>query len=159
MIVAKGNKVDSLYPLFVHKKEHLLAITNQPMTSIWHRRLGHMSRNGMEILSLYGHLPKFSFSDFAVFEHCQHGKQTRSAHKINVNSSTKPIDLVHIDICGPMPRRYFNGALYIVTFIDDVSRKVQVYPIKGNLTLLSENGLVWLSWKNFKIRTLDMTML
>ena len=131
MIVAKGNKVGSLYPLFVHKKEHFLAITDQPMTSIWHGRLGHMSRNGMEILSRYGHLPKLSFSDFVLCEHCQHGKKTRSAHKTNVNSSTKPLDLVHTDVCGPMPTRSLGGALYFVTFIDDATRKVWVYPIKA----------------------------
>ena len=52
MVIAKGNKVGSLYPLVVHKKEHLLIVTKQPMTCIWHGCLGHMSRSGMETLSL-----------------------------------------------------------------------------------------------------------
>ena len=47
MVVEKGNKANSLYPLFVHTKEYWLIVIDQPMTSIWHGRLGHMSRNGM----------------------------------------------------------------------------------------------------------------
>ena len=57
MVIVKGNKVASLYPLLVHKKEHLL-------TCIWHGRLGHMSRGEMETLSLFGYLPVLSVSNF-----------------------------------------------------------------------------------------------
>ena len=132
MVIAKGNKVGSLYPLVVHQKEHLLTVTKQPMTCIWHGRLGHMSRTGMETLSHFGYLPMLSFSNFSVCEHCQYGKQTRSVHQnINSDSSTQPLDLVHTDVCGPMPTRSLGGALYFVTFIDDATRKVWVYPIKG----------------------------
>ena len=43
MVTHKENKVGSLYPLVVHQKEHLLIVTEQPMTCIWHGRLGHIS--------------------------------------------------------------------------------------------------------------------
>ena len=81
------------------------------MTCIWHGHLGYMLQNGMEILSCYGHLPKLSFSDFAFCEHCQHGKQTRNAYTTHINSSTEPWDLIHTDVCGPMPIRSLGGAL------------------------------------------------
>ena len=101
------------------------------MTCIWHGRLGHMSRTGMETLSPFSYLPMLSFSKFSVCEHCQHCKQTRNVHQIRSDSSTQPLDLVHTDVCGPMPTRSLGGALYFVTFIDDATRKVWVYPIKG----------------------------
>ena len=65
------------------------------------------------------------------YKHCQHGKQTRSAHKTGGNSSTKPLDLVHTDVSEPIPTRFLGGALYFVTFIADATSKVWVYPIKG----------------------------
>jgi transposase InsO family protein len=42
------------------------------------------------------------------------------------------LDLVHIDICGPIFTRSLGGALYFVTFVEDATRKVWVYPIKQN---------------------------
>ena len=48
IIIAKGNKVGSLYPLFIHQKEHRLVLTDQPMTCIWHGHLGYMSQNGIK---------------------------------------------------------------------------------------------------------------
>ena len=82
MVIAKGNKLRLLYPLAVHQNEHLLTVTEQPMSCIGHGRLGHMSRSGMETLSRFGYLPVLTFSTFSVCEHCQYGKQTRSVHQI-----------------------------------------------------------------------------
>ena len=42
-----------------------------------------------------------------------------------------PLDLVHMDVCGPIPIRTLGGALYFATFIDDATREVWVYPTKG----------------------------
>ena len=95
-----------------------MVVTKQPMTSIWHRHLGHMSWNGLEILSCYDYLFKLKISNFALCEPCQHGKQIRNAHKI------------HYTI-GPMPARSLGVALYFITFIDDATRKVWVYLTKG----------------------------
>ena len=38
--------------------------------------------------------------------------------------------LVHSDVCGPMPVKSLGGASYFVTFIDDSTRKVWVYPLR-----------------------------
>ena len=37
--------------------------------------------------------------------------------------------LIHSNVCGPMPLRSLGGALYFVTFIDDATRKVWVFAI------------------------------
>ena len=102
MVIAKGNEIGSLYPLFIHQKEHLLVLTDQPMMSICHGHLGHMSQNGIKIISLHRHLPKLSFSNFVFCEHCQYGKQTKNAHKTQVNSSIDhwvSFTLMLVDLC------------------------------------------------------------
>jgi 5'-3' exoribonuclease 2 len=40
------------------------------------------------------------------------------------------LDLVHSDICGPMPHQSLSGASYFVTFIDNATRKVWAYPTR-----------------------------
>ena len=84
----------------------------------------------MKESSCSSYLPAFNFSDFSVCEHCLYGKQTRSPHKKDSSRKIERLQLVHSDVCGPMPTASMGGALYFVTFIDDFSRKVWVYPLR-----------------------------
>lgn len=40
------------------------------------------------------------------------------------------LDLVHSDVCGPMPDKTLGGCLYYVSFIDDHSHKTWIYLLK-----------------------------
>ena len=86
-----------------------------------------MSLKGMETLSRLGYLPVLNFS---FCEHCIYGKHARLAHKrLSNKKKSEPLDPVHSDVCGPMPVRSLGGASYFITFIDDSTRKVWVYPM------------------------------
>ena len=84
----------------------------------------------MKELSRSGYFLAFNFQDFLVCEHCLFGKQTQSTHKKGSTRKTERLQLVHSDVCGPMSMALMGGALYFVTFIDDFSRKVWVYPLR-----------------------------
>jgi hypothetical protein len=45
--------------------------------------------------------------------------------------ATKPLEIVHSDVCGPMRTTSLGGARYFVTYIVDFSRKVWVYLLKS----------------------------
>jgi hypothetical protein len=45
--------------------------------------------------------------------------------------ATKPLEIVHSDVCGPMRTTSLGGARYFVTYIDDFSKKVWVYLLKS----------------------------
>ena len=57
------------------------------------------------------------------------------------------LELVHLDICGLMPTTSLGGVRYFLTFIDDYSRKVWIYPIKEKFRHLqsSNNSRNWWS--------------
>ena len=61
-------------------------------------------------------------------------KQTRMSRNISFDKDRQPLELIHSDVCGPMPTRYLGGAQHFVTFIDDATHKVWVYTIKSNQT-------------------------
>ena len=63
-------------------------------------------------------------------EHYLYGKQALNSHSIINKKRSKLLELVHSDVCGPMPIVSMGGAIYFVTFIDDFSRKVWAYPLK-----------------------------
>ncbi|MCO5569960.1 hypothetical protein L7F22_023674 [Adiantum nelumboides] len=79
-ILAHVSKVGTLYPLYVSNKNSVLYVTELLTVALWHSRLSHMSKKGMETLSRLGYLPSLSFFDFPFCEHHQYGKQTR-AHR------------------------------------------------------------------------------
>eukprot|EP00171_Calliarthron_tuberculosum_P001299 IDg1299t1 len=65
-------------------------------------------------------------------EGCVMEKMPRtSIPKTSQSRSAGILDLVHSDVAGPLPVSSKGGARYFVTFIDDKSRWVTVYPIKA----------------------------
>ncbi|XP_070040269.1 uncharacterized protein [Nicotiana tomentosiformis] len=73
---------------------------------LWHRRLGHASftlLNKLVRKDLVRGLPKSSFKNHKVCDACVKGKQVRSSFKPKREVSTsKSLDLLHMDLCGPV---------------------------------------------------------
>lgn len=53
--------------------------------------------------------------------------------------------MVHSDVCGPMETTSVGGAKYVVTFIDDYSRKVFAYFAKRK----NDNEGIFIEFKKF----------
>ena len=62
----------------------------------------------------------------SVCEQCQHGKQTRVHFKTKEHSSTKPLDLLHTDLCEPTKSKRLNAEKYSMLLIDDYTRMTWV---------------------------------
>ena len=94
-------------------------------TSLWHRRLGHMSEKGMKMLLSKGKLPKLKYVDFDICESCILGKQKNvSFLKTGRTPKAKKLELIHTDLWGSSPVASLGGSRYYIIFIDDLSRKV-----------------------------------
>jgi transposase InsO family protein len=103
---------------------------------LWHRRLGHLNIKGVHALQNMvsgmnlGNMP-CPTSSF-VCEGCIEGKQHRKPFPSDGGMrATKPLEIVHSDVCGPMRTTSLGGARYFVMYIDDFSRKVWVYLLKS----------------------------
>ena len=72
---------------------------------LWHRTFGHTSMSIISKISkndLVNGLPKLKFEKDKVCDSCQMGKQTRVSFKsITMISTTRPLQLLHIDSFGP----------------------------------------------------------
>ncbi|KAH9717278.1 hypothetical protein KPL71_021758 [Citrus sinensis] len=93
---------------------------------LWHRRLGHAS---MDLISkivkndLVKGLPKISFQKDRICEACQFGKQIKTSFKSkNYVSTSKPLQLLHIDLFGPSRYASLSGKYYAFVIVDDYSR-------------------------------------
>ena len=73
--------------------------------------------------------PRVAPSSF-VCQGCIEDKQQRLPFLLDgATRATKPLELVHSDVCGPMKTTSIGVAKYFITFIDNFSRKIWFDPI------------------------------
>ena len=96
---------------------------------LWHKRLGHISKERIQRLVKCDVLPSLDFTDFDVCIDCLKGKMTKHQKKGATHSSGL-LEIIHTDICGPFDIPTFNKEKYFITFIDDYSRYGYVYLLK-----------------------------
>jgi hypothetical protein len=138
IFIGSGNLCDGLYKLNLnsHLAESLLtlhhnvgykrSLINENSSILWHRRLGHISKEILERLVKDEILPNLDFTDFDVCVDCIKGKQTKHTKK-GATRSGELLEIVHTDICGPFDSPSFGREKYFITFIDNFSRYYYIY--------------------------------
>ena len=75
-------------------------------------------------------LPNLNIDHEGVCKGCAKGKNIKNPFPKSDTKSERILELIHSNVCGPMPSTYLSGYVYYVTFIDDYSRKNWVYFLK-----------------------------
>ncbi|KAG9451218.1 hypothetical protein H6P81_011183 [Aristolochia fimbriata] len=99
-------------------------VINEASSTLWHRRLGHISIDRIKRLVKDKILQTLDFTDFNTCIDCIKGKQTNKFKKGATRSSTI-LEIIHSDIC--CPDMDTQGQKYFITFIDDYSRYMYLY--------------------------------
>ena len=103
---------------------------------LWHYRLGHLNyRDLMKVANneVIKGIPKLGKPFNPICGLCQNGKQTRSTHKrVNEILTSKPLELLHMDLIGPMRTKSLRGKKYILVMVDDYSRYAWVAFLREN---------------------------
>ncbi|GJR89649.1 retrovirus-related pol polyprotein from transposon TNT 1-94 [Tanacetum coccineum] len=98
---------------------------------LWHRRLSHLNFgtiNDLTRLDLVDGLPKFKYGKDHLCSACERGKSKKASHPPKlVPSDHSKLELLHMDLCGPMRVASINGKKYILVIVDDYSRYTWVY--------------------------------
>ncbi|GJS83837.1 retrovirus-related pol polyprotein from transposon TNT 1-94 [Tanacetum coccineum] len=93
---------------------------------LWHHRLSHLNFNTINLLSknnIVNGLPKLKFVKDHLCSSCELGKAKRkSFHTKATPSSKRRLQLLHMDLCGPMRVESINGKKYVLVIVDDYSR-------------------------------------
>ena len=96
------------------------------LTKLQHRRLGHI--NYRDLLYLVNNekvrgIPKLSGEPKSIWGECMKIKQTKSSQKkVKEIRTTKPLDLLHMDLMGPMCIESRGGKRNVLVVVDDFSR-------------------------------------
>ena len=122
IMVGSGILCDGLYKIALnHEFEQSLVtlhsniglkrgLIKENSSILWHRRLGHISKERIERLVKNGILDNLDFTDFQLCVDCIKGKQTKH-NKKGATRSTKLLEIIHTDICGPLSIPCFNGEM------------------------------------------------
>lgn len=107
------------------------ATVSDDNTNLWHKRLGHMSELGMTELMKRNLLDGCTQSKMKFCEHCIFGKHKRVKFSTSVHRTKGILEYIHADLWGPSRKTSYGGANYMLTIIDDYSRKVWPYFLKN----------------------------
>ncbi|GKD18098.1 putative ribonuclease H-like domain-containing protein [Tanacetum coccineum] len=95
-------------------------------SKLWHRRLGHINFKNMNKLvrgNLVRGLPSKIFENDHSCVACQKGKQHKASCKTKlVNSISKPLHMLHMDLFGPTNVKSLMKKSYCLVVTDDFSR-------------------------------------
>ncbi|KAI3729858.1 hypothetical protein L6452_18529 [Arctium lappa] len=93
---------------------------------LWHNRFCHLNfhtLNKLVKLELVSGLPSIRFDKDHLCSACEMGKLKRAAHKAKSDiSCTRPLQMLHVDLCGPISVQSLGGKKYILVLIDEFSR-------------------------------------
>jgi hypothetical protein len=133
-----GTEEGGLYKLKGHSDAALTHSTESPC-ELWHRRLAHINYKALPYVSkVVTGLPKFKVDHEGVCKGCAQGKNIKNPFPKSDSKAEGILELIHSDVCGPMPSTSLSGYVYYVSFIDDYSRKTWVYFLKSKDEVLGK---------------------
>ena len=97
-----------------------------------------MGDQGLQELSRHGLIPDIESGVSEVCKPYQMSKQKRVQFAISTARSATPLELVPTDVWGPTSILARNGVKYVLTLIDDFSRKVYVYFLRKKSDVFSK---------------------
>nr|GEY13930.1 copia protein [Tanacetum cinerariifolium] len=125
-VIGRGIRKKGLYVMKLGNKpkDQICLTTIDENSTLWHRRLGHANMRLIQSSAskeLVRNLPKLKF-DQHFCDACKIGKQAHASHKAkNVVSTTRYLELLHMDLFVPFVVRSYGGNRYTLVIVDDYS--------------------------------------
>jgi transposase InsO family protein len=133
-VIFKGFRYSNLYLLDFSFKDANLRIflfTKASLGWLWHRRLAHVGMSTLKKIlekDMVRGLKDVVFEKDKLCSACQAGKQVANTHPTKAFMSTsRPLELLHMDLFGPTTYASASGNLYFLVIVDDFSRYTWVF--------------------------------
>lgn len=105
---------------------------------LWHQRFGHLGNENLQKLVKKGMVEGMKIAsvgkknEMLLCEPCITAKQTREPFKVrsDVKRASRPLEIVHSDVCGKITPVSWDGNEYFVSFTDDYTHISVVYLMK-----------------------------
>nr|GEU60223.1 integrase, catalytic region, zinc finger, CCHC-type, peptidase aspartic, catalytic [Tanacetum cinerariifolium] len=125
----------------------LTAKTSQTQAWLWHQRLSHLNFDYINLLSkkdIVIGLSKLKYVKDQICSSCELSREKRSSFKSKAVPSLKGrINLLHMDLCGPIQAASINGKKYILNGVVERQNRTLVEVAR---TMLSASKLPLFFW-------------
>ena len=109
----------------------LFSKASESDTSLWHRRLGHVNLKNLNQIAKGNHVVGLPLKQFSTIEKCipcSKGKQHKLPLKPKTfNSVNSILQMLHMDLFGPVNILSIGGRSYCLVITDDFSRFTWVF--------------------------------
>ncbi|KAL4582285.1 hypothetical protein LXL04_006830 [Taraxacum kok-saghyz] len=138
-VILKSERKGEMFPLDMKPivgKPSICLLTRaaSDMSWLWHRRFSHLNFrdiNKLVVNDLVRGLPVLKYDNEHLCALCEFGKQSRKSHSSIISTKiVEPLELIHIDLCGPSSIQSIAGSKYLLVIVDDFSRFTWVYFLK-----------------------------
>jgi transposase InsO family protein len=152
-VIFKRFRYNNLYLVDFSSKDANLRtclFTKAYLRWLWHRRLAHVGMSTLKKIlkkDMVRGLKDVVFEKDKFCSACQAGKQVANTHPTKAFMSTsRPLELLHMDLFGPTTYASAGGNLYCLVIVDVFSRYTWVF-------LLHDNSEVASIFKKFAKKT------
>jgi transposase InsO family protein len=76
-------------------------------------------------------MPQIKKPTNTLCKHCQQGKKTKTRFKSKEYSTTRPLEIVHIDLVGSTTTKGLKGEKYFMLLVDDYTRMTVVFFLRN----------------------------
>ncbi|GJT45382.1 retrovirus-related pol polyprotein from transposon TNT 1-94 [Tanacetum coccineum] len=126
-VIGRGIRKKDLYVMKLGNKpkDKICLATIDENSTLWHKKQGRANMRLIQSLAskeLVRNLPKLKF-DQHFCDAFKIEKQAHISHKAkNIVSTTRFLELLHMDLFGPSTIRSYRGNLYALVIVDEYSR-------------------------------------
>ncbi|GJY72123.1 integrase, catalytic region, zinc finger, CCHC-type containing protein, partial [Tanacetum coccineum] len=149
-----GSRDSNLYRISISEMANsspacLISRATSTKSWLWHHRLSYLNFGTINQLTskdLVDGLPKFKYNKDHLCSAREQGKSKNASLPPKLVPSTESkLELLHMDLCGPMRVASIIGKKYILVIVDDYSRNLKAQILK----IQTDNGT---EFKNKKLR-------
>ncbi|KAJ9567112.1 LOW QUALITY PROTEIN: hypothetical protein OSB04_003078 [Centaurea solstitialis] len=133
--VMRANKRGDIYLMCfetLEVKEEICLVSSNEEAWLWHTRFCHLNFHTLDKLvklKLVKGLPDIMIEKDHICSACEMGKLKCLPIKPNP-SFDKPLQMLHVDLCGPIAKQSLNGKKYSLVCVDEFSRYTWVEFVK-----------------------------
>jgi hypothetical protein len=111
-----GTEEGGVYKLKGHS-DAALTHSTESTCEIWHRRLAHIIYKSLPyVRKVVTSLLEFKVDHEGVCKGCAQGKNIKNPFLKSNNKAEGILELIHSDVCGPMPSTSLSGYVYCVIY-------------------------------------------